>query len=121
MASGPGSQRKKPWPEWQRRFLICRIAGFQPADAGKSRRPRIENPRYGAARASRNQSIISETGKLRTGKFFGKSLLRSHKKSSREGTISSDTDRVQLCATVGASRGAPSLVLPAIFLAKLGA
>jgi hypothetical protein len=60
------------------------------------RRDRLDNLmiqfEYIAARASRNQSIISETGKLRTGKFFGKSLLRSHEKSSREGTMSSDTD-----------------------------
>jgi hypothetical protein len=64
-----------------------------------TRRPSATR-RYSAARASRNQSIISETGKLRTGKFFGKSLLRSHKKSSREETISSDTDRLKICATI---------------------
>jgi hypothetical protein len=75
-----------------RRFLI----GRAPEQVGTLQ---VANLRYSAARASRNPSIISETGKLRTGKFFGKSLLRSHKKSSREGTISSDTDRLKICAT----------------------
>jgi hypothetical protein len=85
-----------------RRFATCGV----PTCSGALP---IKNRRYSAARASRNQSIISETGKLRTGKFFGKSLLRSHKKSSREGTISSDTDRLQICAT--AQRLTPTLSL----------
>src|SRR6266851_1240663 len=73
------------------------------------RRLRITNPRYGAARRSRNQYVptTDEHGWTRIRESLSSSvLIRVHpwlKKSSRAATISGDTDRLQVCATDAAS------------------
>ena len=69
--------------------------------------------RYSTARASRNQSCCDRETK---------GLLRLHKKSSRNGAISTDTDRLEICATREMPRGgtgqlvtlAPRAVLPVL-------
>src|SRR5438876_1028970 len=74
------------------------------------RRRRITNPRYGAARPSRNQYVptTDEHGWTRIRESLSSSvLIRVHlwlKKSSRAATISGDTDRLQVCATDAASK-----------------
>ena len=104
-----------PLPEGEYPFSVAQIFSlpYRRFVIGRTLRAgdiwQVENLRYSAARQSRNQYVptTDEHGWTRIRESLSSSvLIRVHpwlKKSSRAATISGDTDRLQVCATVAAS------------------